>query len=153
MLMNQIALIGANLFFAGLLAGEEFVIRFGVRAPLAKLEPQEHIRLRQALIRRLRILVPAIFALAAGTGTAVVIMGAFDMRAGLPAAAVLTLFAFIALTLGGTVPINQAVLAWDPAAPPPGWRDAISRWERLDSLRTLLALVAFGLFCGATVYA
>jgi len=47
-----------NLLCAGMLAGEEFVIRYGVRAPVASLDPQPEIQLRQALIRRLRVLVP-----------------------------------------------------------------------------------------------
>ena len=32
-----------SVFFAGLLAGEEFVIRYGVRGPLASLEDGPHI--------------------------------------------------------------------------------------------------------------
>jgi hypothetical protein len=53
-----------NFLCAGTLAGEEFVIRYGVRAPVASLDPQLEIRLRQALIRRLHVLVPAIFGFA-----------------------------------------------------------------------------------------
>src|SRR2546430_12910598 len=50
-----------SVFFAGLLAGEEFVIRYGVRGPLASLEDGPHILFRQALIRHLRVLVPSIY--------------------------------------------------------------------------------------------
>ncbi|HEX4301731.1 MAG TPA: anthrone oxygenase family protein [Rhizomicrobium sp.] len=141
----------ANIFFAGLLAGEEFVIRFGIRAPLASLEDAAHIRLRQALIRTLRILVPTIFALTVFTSIAIIALGgihldrAFELRcAGLAA-----LTAFIAITLAGTVPINQAALTWNPTAPPPDWRQKIATWERLDTIRTLLAVAAFGLLLGA----
>jgi hypothetical protein len=49
-----------RVFGAGLLAGEEFVIRYGVRGPLGRLDQESHIRMRQGLIRTLRILVPAI---------------------------------------------------------------------------------------------
>jgi hypothetical protein len=49
-----------NVFGAGLLAGEEFVIRYGVRGPLGRLDQESHIRMRQGLIRTPRILVPAI---------------------------------------------------------------------------------------------
>jgi hypothetical protein len=49
-----------NLFFAGILAGEEFVIRYGVCGPLATLDDRAHIQFRQGLIRTLRVLVPAI---------------------------------------------------------------------------------------------
>jgi hypothetical protein len=59
-----------NLFCAGVLAGEEVVICYGVRGPVASLDPQPGILLRQALIRRLRVLVPAIFGLAFVSGIA-----------------------------------------------------------------------------------
>ncbi|MEI9993277.1 MAG: anthrone oxygenase family protein [Rhizomicrobium sp.] len=141
----------ASVFFAGLLAGEEFVIRFGVRGPLAALDDAAHIRLRQALIRTLRILVPAIFALTfLATGAAIALGGAaFDLAFALRCAGQLALLAFMVITLAGTVPINQAVLVWNPSAPPEGWRGAIRRWEKLDTVRTLLALGAFGLLAAA----
>jgi len=135
-----------NLLFAGLLAGEEFVIRFGVRGPLAGLEQGTQIALRQALIRKLRVLVPTIFFLALLSGGAATALGGggsgFDLRC----AGVLALLAFIGVTLGGTVPINKAALAWDPASPPPQWRTLVARWEMLDTVRTWAALAAFGLF-------
>ena len=56
------AILGfANLLGAGLLAGEEFTIRYGVRAPIASLDVRPQIALRQTLIRRLRIVVPTVF--------------------------------------------------------------------------------------------
>jgi len=58
----QQAIVIFPLFFVGLLAGEEFAIRFGVRGPVSSLYPAAYIELRQALIRRLRILVPILFA-------------------------------------------------------------------------------------------
>ena len=139
------------LIFSGLLAGLEVAICLGVRAPVANLDPPSHIRLRQALIRRLRIFVPVLFACALLTGglaTALDWAGAktFWRLLGLNA-----LLAFIALTLAGTVPINQAVLAWDPEHPPEGWQKKIARWETLDNWRTILAVLAFALFAWTSV--
>ena len=54
-----------SLFFAGVLAGEELVICYGVRTVIAVLDQQPQIQLRHALIRRLRAVVPAIFILTA----------------------------------------------------------------------------------------
>jgi hypothetical protein len=48
----------------GLLAGEEFVIRYGVRGPVAGLPAQPQIQLRQALIFKLRVVVPSVFGVA-----------------------------------------------------------------------------------------
>ena len=52
------------LFFAGLLAGEEFIVTFGVRSALSTLDDAHDLALRQALIYRLRVIVPSIFLLA-----------------------------------------------------------------------------------------
>ena len=50
-----------------------------------------------------------------------------------------------AVTLGGTVPINAAALEWDASAPPVTWRVQVDRWERLNTVRTWAAVVAFAL--------
>jgi uncharacterized membrane protein len=131
-------------FFAGLLAGEEVVVRFGVRGPLAALPDEPHIRLRQGLIRTLRILVPAIFVPALLTGVVAAVADASPVRW----AAVVALAGWAAATFLGTVPINAAALAWSPAAPPPGWQATISRWEQLDSVRTAAAVLAFACALG-----
>jgi uncharacterized membrane protein len=140
-----------NLLFAGLLAGEEFVIRFGVRGPLAGLEPRTQIALRQALIRKLRVLVPTIFFLALLSGAAMTALGGGGLAFVLRCAGVLALLTFIGVTLGGTVPINKAALDWDPAAPPPQWRALVARWEMLDTVRTWAALAGFALFLAAAL--
>jgi uncharacterized membrane protein len=139
-----------NLFCTGVLAGEEFVIRFGVRAPVASLDERSQIQLRQALIRRLRVLVPAVFALAALSGIVVAVLDrALDLRSGFRWAGLLALLAFILITLIGTVPINKATLTWEPAAPPQNWRALVNTWEKLDTARTWAAMAAFGLFLTA----
>jgi hypothetical protein len=139
-----------NIVFAGLLAGEEFLVCYGMRAPLGSLEGGVQIPTRQALIRRMRILVPAIFFAALATGVGMTLLGgaglAFDLRCG----GVGALVSFILLTLTSTVPINKALLTWDAAAPPANWRTLIARWERLDVARAWLSLTAFALFLAAS---
>jgi hypothetical protein len=139
-----------NLFLTGLLAGEEFVIRYGVRAPVASLDRRAHILLRQRLIRRLRILVPA---LAGPTLLSGVLSTAVDRRdrwLAVRGAGLLSLFVLAGVTLLGTVPINAAVLEWDPDAPPPDWEAQIRRWEQLDAARCWSAVFAFALFVVAS---
>jgi len=148
-----LALIFLNLFFSGLLAGEEFIVRFGVRGAIARLADPDHIRIRQALIRALRILVPILFFLALLSGAAVVYLGPLEGQAFvLRAAGLAALLLFIAVTLSGTVPINKAALDWSPRVPPDDWRILVRRWERLDTVRTLAALAAFASFLAANVY-
>ena len=148
--MNAGTIVGfINLFFIGLLAGEEFVIRYGVRAPVATLDELPQIQLRQALIRRLRILVPIVFGATILSGIAVTVLDGLDMGFGFRFAGLVALVTFITVTLMGTVPINEAALTWDPAAPPKNWRELINRWERLDTARSWAAVAAFALFLAA----
>ena len=108
----------AALFLAGLLAGEEFVVRYGVRGPLAALDDRAHIEFRQGLIRTLRVLVPAIFGPALAAGVAAAIAAGAGPGVALRWAGVLALLGWALVTLFGTVPINSGALDWRPAAPP-----------------------------------
>jgi hypothetical protein len=132
-----------SVLFAGLLAGEEFVIRYGVRGPLASLDDQSHILFRQALIYKLRILVPAIFVLTLLSAVAVTVLDGTNGDVVFRGVAIAALVAWIGATLGGTVPINEAVLEWSASAPPATWRAQVDRWEHLNTLRTWAAVVTF----------
>lgn len=148
MLVNAFEFV--NVLCVGMLAGEEFVICYGVRAPVASLDEKLQLQVRQALIRTLRLLVPAIFGSALISGIAVAVLT--HGRGGeLRYAGLVALLAFISITLGGTVPINQAVLTWEVEAPPKDWKTLVRRWERLDTARTWAAISAFCLFLGAVV--
>jgi uncharacterized membrane protein len=142
-----------NLLFAGLLAGEETAIRLGVRDPLGRLEPAVQIRVRQGLIVTLRVIVPILFGIALLTGTAATLLGGGGPRLWLRCAGLAALAAFIAVTLGGTVPINIAAFEWDPDAPPPEWRAMVARWEQLDTWRMATAVAAFALPLAAATLA
>jgi hypothetical protein len=63
-----------NLFFAGILAGIEFVIHYGLRGPSELLDEHSRLQLRQALVMRLRVLVPAFFAPTAVLGIALTVL-------------------------------------------------------------------------------
>lgn len=139
-----------SLLGAGLLAGEEITIRYGVRAPLASLDDQTHIRVRQALIRRLRVLVPAVYLATIGSAATTAIVDGAGGGLALRSAALVALVAWITVTLGGTVPINSAALDWEPSAPPGDWRVRVDQWERLNTVRAWLAVAAFALLLVAT---
>jgi hypothetical protein len=144
--------VGAvSVFFAGLLAGEELVIRYGVRGPLASLDDRSHILLRQALIRALRVLVPSIYFLTLLPAVAATVLDGLDSALAVRCGGLLALAVWMAVTLGGTVPINAAALEWDVDAPPASWRAQVDRWERLNTLRAWLAVVAFALLLTALV--
>src|SRR6266480_7533367 len=140
-----------TVFFAGLLAGALFVIDYGVGpAVAAVLDDQSQIQMRQALILRLRVLVPAIFVLAILLGIAITVLDGVDPGFAFRLAGLLVVLTSFLLTLFGTAPINATVLTWQPSTPPKNWRTLVSRWERLDKVRTWAAVTAFALFLSAT---
>jgi hypothetical protein len=148
--MNAVAVLEfVELFCAGLLAGAEFIVCFGVRSTITVLDEQPQVQLRQALIRRLRVLVLAIYEPTLLSAVAVTVLaGAGDgfgfRRLGLLAVLVWTVTTFV-----GTVPINKATLTWRPEAPPEDWGAVVSRWERLDKVRFGAAVMAFAFFLTA----
>lgn len=144
--MYQTIVAFINLFFTGLLAGEELVIRLGVRDTLSILDDPSHIKLRQALIRTLRVLVPTIMLPAILSGVTLAIVDGTRIGYVFSWAGAIALLVFLAVTLFGTVPINASALEWDPNNPPEAWRSLVTRWERLNNLRCLLAVLSFALF-------
>src|SRR6185437_3416477 len=136
-------------FFAGLLAGALFVIDYGVRLSLAALEDQVQIQTRQALILRLRIVVPSIFVPTVLLGGAITLLDGGAPGSGFRWAGLLIVLTSFLLTLLGTAPNNKAIGGWQPGAPPGNWRALVNRWERLDQARTWAAIIAFALFLTA----
>jgi hypothetical protein len=55
---EMLALHFVNLFFAGILAGIEIALHDGLRVPVEALSEDSQLRLRRALVRRLRMFVP-----------------------------------------------------------------------------------------------
>ena len=139
----------ASLFLAGLLAGEEFVIRYGVRDAIDVLDDVAHIELRQALIRRLRVLVPALYAPTALSAVAVAVLERGQPGFALWCLGVAALAVWFGITMFGTVPINEAAFEWVPTAPPSNWRSLVARWEQLNTVRCWAAVLAFAAFAAA----
>jgi len=132
-----------NLFFAGVLAGEELVICYGVRTVVAVLDQQPQIQLRHALIRKLRALVPGSFILTALSGIAAMSLDGTRTGFRLRCLAALGLLIWVVAALFGTVPINKDTLTWRPDAPPNNWRVLVGRWERFDKARCWAAVFSF----------
>jgi len=135
-----------SLFFAGLLAGEEFIIRFGVRGPISSLEQIPHIKVRIALIRTLRIIVPILFMFTLISGLMAAVLDGYASGIGFRLAGLIALIAFFATTMCGTVPINAEVMEWNPGAPPRGWQSLIKKWEFFNTIRCISVVFAFVFF-------
>ncbi len=141
----------ASVFLAGLLAGEELIVRYGVHPALVALDDTTQIRARQSLIYKLRVLVPVLFFAALGTAVAALVVGGADAGFALRVTSVAALVVWLGTTFGGTVIVNSAVIEWDAAAPPANWRAMIVRWGRVDVVRSSAALVAFAAAAAAAV--
>jgi hypothetical protein len=71
---------------------------------------QPQIRNRHALIKRLRVLVPAVFLLTAISGVTVAVLGGTAPGTAYRCAAVLAVLTWTLATFMGTVPIKKDVL-------------------------------------------
>ncbi len=145
--MIALALPYAALFFLGLLAGIEVLVMFGLRGPLKVLPVEPQIVMRQALVRRLRIVVPLVALTPVALSIATTVR-AFSMLRGYGLGCIVV---WLLATFFGTVPINKALLAWHAEALPADWQAKIRTWERLDTVRMFTAIGAFALFLAADV--
>jgi hypothetical protein len=140
-----------GLLFAGILAGVEFIVRYGVQPSLASLDDRAHIVARHALITRLRVLVPALMFPTVGLAVAAAIVLGDRQGVGFRWAAVIALVAYLLFSFLGTVPLNMVVYDWNVDALPADWRSVIRRWEVVDVFRSSAAILAFVLLLAAAV--
>lgn len=141
-----------NIFFAGMLAGIEFVIHYGFRGPSETLNDHSQLQLRQALVIRLRVLVPAFFAPTAVLGIALTFLNGGTSGFWFRCAAVLAVCIWILIRVVGTVPINSATADWLLSAPPKNWKELVNRAERFHSVGVWAAVLAFAFFLTAVAF-
>ena len=144
--MGAVVLQTVGLFLVGVLAGEEFVVRYGVQPALSTLDDRPHLHARQALVRRLRVVVPILMAPTVLVGVAVLIFSGNGAGIAFRWAGVIALIAFVLFSFLGTVPINIQVNDWRVDDPPDNWKTTVLRWERIDVYRSSAAIVAFACF-------
>ena len=138
-----------NVFFAGILAGIEFVIHYGLRGPSEILDEYAQLQLRQALVMRLRVLVPAFFVPTAVLGIALTVLNAGTPGFWFRCAAMLALCTWIVIRVVGTVPINSATVDWQLSAPPKNWKELVNHAERFHIVGVWASVLAFAFFLTA----
>src|SRR5215470_17894341 len=138
-----------NVFFAGMLAGTEFVIHYVVRSPAEMLDDHAQLQLRQALILKLRVLVPAFFVPTAVLGMALAVLNSAVPGFVFRWVGVVALLIWVMIRIVGTIPINSATLAWQLSAPPTNWKAQVSRAERFHIIGVWAAVLAFACFLTA----
>lgn len=132
-----------ELLFVGLLAGIELAVHYGIGAPPVSLSEEAQILLRQALVRRLRILVPAIFLPAFLFAVLVAFQERHAPETWLRGGAIGMFLLWVVIRILRTVPVNSATLDWDPRDPPTDWRSQVERTERFHVIGAWAAVVAF----------
>ncbi|PZQ90664.1 MAG: DUF1772 domain-containing protein [Leifsonia xyli] len=140
----------AGVFLAGILAGEELIVRWGVQPALHRLDDRSHVHARMALVRRLMVAVPVIMIPTVIVAILVVVFAGTGPGLAFRIAGIASLAVFLGCSFLGTVPINITINeTWNPDAPPTDWREVVRRWEVLDTFRSSAATLAFACFLAA----
>ena len=128
---------------AGILAGTEFIVRWGVQPALSRLDARTSLAARKSLIKRLRVLVPAIGMPALVVAIVSAIVGRSADGDGLRWSGAVALVVFFGIAFAGTVPINARIDGWSLEDPPADADAVISRWQTIDVFRSSAAVLAF----------
>ncbi len=145
--MFHVIIESLGVFLAGILAGEEFIVRYGVQPALNALEDRAHLLSRMALVRKLMIVVPSIMAPTVIVALIVVFTGGTGAGFIFRMLGVAALVAFLLFSFLGTVPINIRVNdTWDVDNPPADWKQLVKRWVVIDTFRSTAAILAFAFF-------
>ena len=138
----------------GLIAGIFLGHRAGVSRASTQLAPGSFIQLQQIIHQIFqRMMPPLVVAAVLGTLTwTVLLRGEGPVIAfWLLVSASLSLLGAAILTRVINIPINRQLMTWDSKAPPREFSEVWGRWERIHSIRTILAVIA--LVCQTLVLA
>ena len=131
------------LLFAGILAGFEIAVHYGVGLPPRSLTDKAQILLRQSMVLRLRILAPALFLPTLAFGITRTIQDRHSRAISLDAVALGALTVWVVIRAFRTIPVNSATLDWNPEAPPSDWREQVERTERFHVIAAWATVIAF----------
>jgi uncharacterized membrane protein len=138
---------------SGLMAGTFFAFSNFVMAALARLAPAEGIRAMQAI--DVTVMNRLFLGTFMGTGALsiaaiIVALLRWDGVGSLCAVlgGVTYVLGSILVTMGGNVPLNNALAALDPAVPEAAhrWSGYVLRWTRWNHVRTIACVAAMVLF-------
>lgn len=135
---------------AGMGSGMMFVFSAGTLQGLARLSEAEAIRAMQAI--NVAVINPLFLGVFMGTGLYLAVLAGLNWFGSAPTNPWLVLAALVygggvvAVTVGGNVPLNDALAAVDASAVAPGTWEAYARpWLRYNHLRALCGAAASGL--------
>ncbi len=147
--MTTLAIVqGIAVFTTGLAAGIFLGHRMGVSVAMPHLSPSSFVQLQQVIHRHFARMMPPLILTAVGTSVAWTALLAGHRPSAefwLSACAAVAMACVAALTRVVNIPINRRLMTWSIEAPPADLIMAWTPWERVHSVRTVLALAAFAM--------
>jgi uncharacterized membrane protein len=134
------------LICTGLAAGIFLGHRAGVSRAVPVLSPSSFIQLQQTIQKTFARMMPVlVIGSVLGSVLWAVLLRTCWQAAEfwLVSAAAVMMVCVAAMTRVVNVPINERLMSWNAAAPPPDFSTVWARWELIHSIRTVLALAAF----------
>jgi uncharacterized membrane protein len=140
------------LLLAGVLAGSELTSRLIVHPALWRLPYEMQVAAEKLMYRRFASVDP--FLMTATVISGFVAAASLHGRAStLALAGAISFASMLALTVVANMPINVAILRWDPAnGDPARWRALRRRWDVIHSVRIVLDTAGFALIAAAIVW-
>lgn len=153
----QVALI-AGAVSSGVGSGMMYVFSTGTVQGLASLPEGEAIRAMQAI--NVAVINPLFLGVFLGTGLFLALLSGIDLLGGattnpwLLTGALVYVFGVVAVTIGGNVPLNDALAAVDASSFTPGtWESYAWPWLRWNHVRAIAGALASGLLTLAVLSA
>ena len=134
------------LLSCGLKAGALLGDRAGARFARPVLSPSNFVKFQQVQLVRWDTLMPVLSSVAVLSSIAWLAMmrhGIDNIAFTLVALAAAASTASMMFALMGCWPINKQLMTWSAASPPPDMMSTWARWERVNDIRTVLAVLAF----------
>lgn len=131
---------------SGLKAGALLGDRAGARFARPTLSPGSFVQFQQVQIRHWDKLMPVLSSVAVLSSIAWLVMipsGMGRLPFQVVALAAAANVASMVFAVMGCLPINRQLMTWSVASPPPDVMTTWTRWERVNDIRTVLAVVAF----------
>ena len=133
----------ADILGTGIVAGTFLMGTFAVHPAFARLNASHHIVLRQEMIRRLQVFLPAFMLLPIPTSVAALTLCRASVSWPLDALGCALSVATVGITVVVNGPLNRRFARWSPDALPRDWQRYVRRWNLAHSIRMAVAVGAF----------
>ncbi len=148
-MLTQVAR-ATSLILSGLMAG--ITLRDIVSAPgVKRLPATTYVRYHQELDRDFAPAMPIFGQLMLAAGAVATVVPQRSRTRLLSVLALGCGVADIALTITQNMPLNQAIQSWAAEGPPENWADIRDQWLMKHSLRSVFAVLSFGLQIAAAL--